>query len=903
MATYFGGDIIGYVEDGYLPLNPGKNIPGVTWTGDTSGYTLTISQAGNYKLTQGFNLNKMTVTASDVVVDGDYKTITLTKDAVDRSNADAILVEGTAVLQNITLDKLSVVVNSGTTRDVGSRFSAVGFKSVKNGTISNSVINLANLNQGSPSGQLNNIYFEQGNDLHAINNTLTTGKSNYNSIGVDTFFSDSSPHSLTVEGNTINLGNSGATGLGSMGVRLYGAYDTGSTQGSINPSHIVNNTIFSTDTTNTPRKIGIGIYKVNATQKYGDEQAIAIIGNTIDLTRGTSTSNNDSLLYIGSNVNATFNLTIYDNTFTANTGRSSIIYVDNKSSSKPLDIVTLSGSIYNNKFSNTNLGFGNASGASYTNNLKWDTDPTTSFGPHKKIAPDQKYLAGNWWVGWSENYNDPNGYLSLTEKAAGLPVADLYPLVKVGAAPTKTIIVTGNFSVAATGANGVLNATFSDGSSGQFSWSTTDSDIITLPSPASGASIIYTPKGIGTANLTVSADGVQKTVLITVYNITEPELPINEPVKEPNGNTSITSSNSNPINVDPTDTHKAIIEDKSSGTTMIVIFNEPQTPGTTVQGNVTAVGVVYPPDVAVIPPEGTKVPKKASYQLNLSLGNVTSVLPIISPDYDADVSLLILSQGYTAATMITASAPANHNLDEINSNITTGGILVNFTVPKEWVDTIGRNNIKAFHVKNGKIDMLDIVYMSPDPTDPVTITVKGNEFSAIVLAAYTGANPGPNPGPQPVSSSSDGNMENSFRVLFDAKGGSFVQPATGLSYGDRVPEPVTPTKDGYVFGGWYKDEAMNILWIFKEDALPGDMTLYAKWISGNTGAVTQQQSAAITQPTASATQQQTSSATAVASAATSSSAGVSPTMTQAPAPIAGLLFGALAAGLFLRRRE
>ncbi|WP_338096442.1 InlB B-repeat-containing protein [Methanorbis rubei] len=688
--------------------------------------------------------------------------------------------------------------------------------------------------------------------------------------------------------------------MGSIGVMLY----CDDTKTAVLDQATIEGNIISTDS-DVYRKIGIGIYKVKHISGQTPD-SINILGNTIDLSKGTSSAGNDSLIFIGNYVNATLNLNVHDNIFTGD-GKSSVIYVDSNS----IGEVTLKGSIYNNAFT----GFGTPGVTLPTNSadLKWNAIPsgTITYGTGDKAhiaVGDVK--AGNWWGDWSSGKKNPTGYLTYATpaeaKAAGLPVADLYPLVTVGAAPTKTIIVTGNFSVAANvaGAQGTLHAKFSDDSSGTFTWTPDGSGVITSSSATTGSSFTYNAVKTGTANLTVSADGVQKTVLITVYNVTSPE-PIQEPIKEANGNTSITVSTGNFIEADPTEDHKAIIEDKNSGATMVVTFNEkPQMTDKTVEGNVTAVGVIYPPDVAVTPPEGgAKVPKKASYQLNLSLGNVTSILPIISPDYDADVSLLILSQGYTAATMITASAPANHNLDEINSNITAGGILVNFTVPKEWVDAIGRNNIKAFHVKNGKVDMLDIVYMSPDPTDPVTITVKGNEFSAIVLAAYTGANPGPNPGPQPVSSSSDGNMENAFRVLFDAKGGSFVQPATGLSYGDRVPEPVTPTKDGYVFGGWYKDEAMNILWIFKEDALPGDMTLYAKWISGSTGATTQQQSAAITQPTASATQKQTSSATAVTSAATTSSAGVSPTMTQAPAPIAGLLVGLFAAGFFLRRKE
>ncbi len=39
------------------------------------------------------------------------------------------------------------------------------------------------------------------------------------------------------------------------------------------------------------------------------------------------------------------------------------------------------------------------------------------------------------------------------------------------------------------------------------------------------------------------------------------------------------------------------------------------------------------------------------------------------------------------------------------------------------------------------------------------------------------------------------------------------------------------TKDGYTFGSWYTDEACTQGWNFS-DGIPGDMTLYARWIGG-----------------------------------------------------------------------
>ena len=159
----------------------------------------------------------------------------------------------------------------------------------------------------------------------------------------------------------------------------------------------------------------------------------------------------------------------------------------------------------------------------------------------------------------------------------------------------------------------------------------------------------------------------------------------------------------------------------------------------------------------------------------------------------------------------------------------------------------------------------------------------------------------PEPEPQPPSSSSSGNMDNAYRVLFN-DGSTTLSVVTDLSSGDKLTKPETPVKDGYTFAGWYKDSACTQAWDF-ETGIPGDMTLYAKWTtSGETEATatpTKTQTAVTTpQPT----KTQTVVATTSAPQATTAIA-VSPTLTQAPAPAAGALFGLLAAGLLLRRRN
>ena len=67
-----------------------------------------------------------------------------------------------------------------------------------------------------------------------------------------------------------------------------------------------------------------------------------------------------------------------------------------------------------------------------------------------------------------------------------------------------------------------------------------------------------------------------------------------------------------------------------------------------------------------------------------------------------------------------------------------------------------------------------------------------------------------------------------FTVTFDSKGGSDV-PAQTQMYGQLLDEPEPPTREGYVFIGWFKDAACNMQWNMETDTIETDMTLYAGW--------------------------------------------------------------------------
>ncbi|HJK70518.1 MAG TPA: InlB B-repeat-containing protein, partial [Methanocorpusculum sp.] len=140
-----------------------------------------------------------------------------------------------------------------------------------------------------------------------------------------------------------------------------------------------------------------------------------------------------------------------------------------------------------------------------------------------------------------------------------------------------------------------------------------------------------------------------------------------------------------------------------------------------------------------------------------------------------------------------------------------------------------------------------------------------------LYAKWTPNKPGPTPVPPSGGVSSDGNMDNAYRVLFN-DGATTLYIVTDLSAGDKLTKPEDPVKDGYTFAGWHKDSACTQAWDFN-DGITGDMTLYAKWTAQATATPT-------VTPTATATVTPTVTATATTTATPTGDA--SPAQTSQP---------------------
>jgi uncharacterized repeat protein (TIGR02543 family) len=68
-----------------------------------------------------------------------------------------------------------------------------------------------------------------------------------------------------------------------------------------------------------------------------------------------------------------------------------------------------------------------------------------------------------------------------------------------------------------------------------------------------------------------------------------------------------------------------------------------------------------------------------------------------------------------------------------------------------------------------------------------------------------------------------------YTVTFNSQDGTSV-PSQTVNYGEKATEPnPVPTKENYLFDGWFKESSCVNVWNFNVDVVNSDITLYAKW--------------------------------------------------------------------------
>jgi uncharacterized repeat protein (TIGR02543 family) len=71
-----------------------------------------------------------------------------------------------------------------------------------------------------------------------------------------------------------------------------------------------------------------------------------------------------------------------------------------------------------------------------------------------------------------------------------------------------------------------------------------------------------------------------------------------------------------------------------------------------------------------------------------------------------------------------------------------------------------------------------------------------------------------------------------YTVTFNSLGGTDVA-AVKCQYGELLTDVEPPTREGYTFGGWFRDAGCINPWNLETDTVSESLTLYALWIPEN----------------------------------------------------------------------
>ena len=116
--------------------------------------------------------------------------------------------------------------------------------------------------------------------------------------------------------------------------------------------------------------------------------------------------------------------------------------------------------------------------------------------------------------------------------------------------------------------------------------------------------------------------------------------------------------------------------------------------------------------------------------------------------------------------------------------------------------------------------------MSADGTEQMVFTPDNTNYAPITIdiavSTYTTG------GGSGSSGGGSGSYTPSYTIKFETNGGSSVKNQTVVK-NNKVSSPVNPTKEGYVFDGWYTDKGLTKKYDF-DTKVTGSLTLYAKWV-------------------------------------------------------------------------
>ena len=173
--------------------------------------------------------------------------------------------------------------------------------------------------------------------------------------------------------------------------------------------------------------------------------------------------------------------------------------------------------------------------------------------------------------------------------------------------------------------------------------------------------------------------------------------------------------------------------------------------------------------------------------------------------------------------------------DEASSTKITGGTIngdvsaINYIYNGNEATAAPVIEISGDAVVNGKLYAQKGTSANPAKNENVTsgsqatVTVSGGSFSNKVPEDMAAE------GLEPTEKNEDGTytVAKQYEVTFKANNGS-QDTVTKVFNGKTVAKPADPAKAGFVFAGWFTDEALTSAYDF-DAPVTGDVTLYAKW--------------------------------------------------------------------------
>ena len=123
----------------------------------------------------------------------------------------------------------------------------------------------------------------------------------------------------------------------------------------------------------------------------------------------------------------------------------------------------------------------------------------------------------------------------------------------------------------------------------------------------------------------------------------------------------------------------------------------------------------------------------------------------------------------------------------------------------------------------------DTLITNPTLSCSIADTTAAGEYDITVSGADAGMNYDITYKNGTLTVSETGETAKYYTVIFNLSGKGSDITNTGVKEGSLLEQPREPQAEGYIFTGWYKDQACTVRWDFATDTVQADTVIYAGW--------------------------------------------------------------------------